>query len=171
MLEILTEMFLMGGEGVSLIGLALESLSAPYLDPICLIHTVLDYNKTETLCPGGVSASPCAQCTVRLNVTEMSELVAEKGLLQGQARRWVACALKSLELPERFQQSIFKSQQREEGHKVHDQLVYRSLIDGEGTGRCHRVDFISPRALGDWELCAHGPQVVSIFRLVGFSHL
>ena len=83
----------------------------------------------------------------------------------------MARALKSLELPERFWQSIFKSQQREEGRRVHDQLVYRSLIDGEGTGWCHRVDFISPRALGDWELCAHGPQVVSIFHLVGFSHL
>ena len=63
-----------------------------------------------------------------------------------------------------------ESQQREEGRRGHDQLVYRSLIGGEGTG-CHRVDFISPPALEDWELCAHGPQVVSIFHLVGFSHL
>lgn len=170
MLEILPEMFLMGGEGVSRIGLALESLSAPYLDSICFVHTVLNYNETETQCPEGVSASSCAQCTVRLNIAKMSELVADRGLLQGQAGRWVARALKSFELPEGFRQSIFISQQREEGRRGHDQLIYRSLIGGEGTG-CHRVDFISPRALGDWELCAHGPQVVGIFHLVRFSHL
>ena len=72
---------------------------------------MLDYNETETVCPEGVSASSCAQCTVRLNVAKLSELVADKGLLQGQAGRWVARALKSLELPEGFRQSIFKSQQ------------------------------------------------------------
>ena len=103
--------------------------STPYLASICLIRTVLDYKKTESLCPQGVSASSCAQCAVRLNVTKMSELVAEKGLLQGQARRWAACALKSPELPEAFQQSTFKSQQREEGLRVRDRLEYRSLID------------------------------------------
>ena len=40
--------------------------------------------------------------------SEMLELGAEKGLLQGHARREVAHALKSLELPEGFLQSAFK---------------------------------------------------------------
>ena len=89
----------------------LWNLSLPHTWILCLVHTVLDYNETETVCPEGVSASSCAQCTVRLNVAKLSELVADKGLLQGQAGRWVARALKSLELPEGFRQSIFKSQQ------------------------------------------------------------
>ena len=38
--------------------------------------------------------------------TKMSEFGAEKGLLQGCARRWVAYALKSPDLLKRFQQSI-----------------------------------------------------------------
>ena len=147
----------------------MESLSAPYLGSICLIRTVLNYNKTESLCPQVVSASSCAQCTVRLNVTKMSELVAEKGLLQGQARRWAARVLKSPELPEAFRQSTFKSHQREEGLRVCDRLVYGSLTDGGGAGWYHRVGFISPWALGDRKLCAHGRQVISIFHLVGFS--
>ena len=46
--------------------------------------------------------------------TETLEFGAEKGLLQGQARRWVAHVLKSPELSEGFRQSIFKSQVRED---------------------------------------------------------
>ena len=38
--------------------------------------------------------------------TKTLRLGAEKGLLQGPARRQVAHALKSLELPKRFRQSI-----------------------------------------------------------------
>lgn len=45
------------------------------------------------------------------------------------------------------------------------------LADGGGAGWYHRVGFISPQALGDRKLCAHGHQVISIFHLVGFSHL
>lgn len=46
-------MLLMGGEGVNLTSLALESLYATYLGSICLIHTALSSNKTEALCPEG----------------------------------------------------------------------------------------------------------------------
>ena len=60
--------------------------------------------------------------------TKMSEFGAEKGLFQGSARRRVAYTLKRPELPEGFWQSIFKSQVREEGRRVCDQLVHNSLI-------------------------------------------
>ena len=47
----------------------------------------------------------------------MSEFGAKKGLLQGQARRWVVRALKHPLPSEVFQPSIFKSQVKEEGSK------------------------------------------------------
>ena len=45
----------------------------------------------------------------------MSEFGAEKGLLQGHARRQVAHALKNPKLPKGFWQSTFKSQVGREG--------------------------------------------------------
>ena len=59
--------------------------------------------------------------------TEMSEFGAEKGLLQGHARRQVAHALKTGNSGG-FQQSIFKSQVREGGCRVCDHLMHNSLI-------------------------------------------
>ena len=71
--------------------------------------------------------------------SETSEFGAERGLLQGHARRWVAHALKIPELPEGFlRQSIFKSQVSGVGLRVCDQLMHNSLADGEGTGHCNR---------------------------------
>ena len=55
--------------------------------------------------------------------TETVEFGAEKGLLQGHARRWVAHA----KLPVGFLQSTFKSQVREGGRRVRDQHVHNSL--------------------------------------------
>ena len=43
----------------------------------------------------------------------------------------MACA----KLPAGFQQSNFKGQVREGGHRVCDQLVPNSLVDGEVTGQ------------------------------------
>ena len=60
--------------------------------------------------------------------TEILEFGAEKGLLQGHARRRVAPALKSPELPKGFQQSTFQSQVEEGAHGICDQLVHNSLI-------------------------------------------
>ena len=51
---------------------------------------------------------------------------AEKGLFQFHARWQLAYALKPPELPERFQQSICKSQFRERGRRVCDQLMHNS---------------------------------------------
>ena len=63
------------------------------------------------------NASLCAQRTVRPNNTKTAEYGAEKGLLQGHARRrgggGVAHAPKNPKLPKGFQQSIFKGQVRE----------------------------------------------------------
>ena len=59
--------------------------------------------------------------------TEILESGAEKGLLQGHAKRWVAPALKSPELPKGFQQSTFQSQVKEGAHRICDQLVHNSL--------------------------------------------
>ena len=58
--------------------------------------------------------------------TEMPKFGAEKGLLQGHARRRVACALKSPELAKEFWQSTFKSQVRGCGLRVRDQLTHTS---------------------------------------------
>ena len=63
-----------------------------------------------------LNASSCAQGTVRPNSPEMLEFGAEKCLVQGHARRvaqWVAHARKSPELPEGFQQGIFKGNMRQ----------------------------------------------------------
>ena len=60
--------------------------------------------------------------------TEILEFGAEKGLLQGHARRRVAPALKSPELPKGFQQSTFQSQVEEGARGICDQLVHNSLI-------------------------------------------
>ena len=60
--------------------------------------------------------------------SEMLELGAEKGLLQGHARRWVASTLRTSELPKGFQQSTFKSRVRDAGHRVCDQTVHNSQI-------------------------------------------
>ena len=59
--------------------------------------------------------------------TKTSEFGAEKGLLQGHARRCVAHALKSPEFPEGFQQSIVKGKVREGACRVCDQLVHNPL--------------------------------------------
>ena len=61
--------------------------------------------------------------------TEMSEFGAEKDLFQGQARRQVAHALKSPELPKGFWQNIFKSQVGVWGASQGDPLIQSSLID------------------------------------------
>ena len=61
--------------------------------------------------------------------------------MQDHARRQVAYALKSLELPEEFWQSVFKSQVREVVVGVTGSLikmVHSSLADDEGTGRGYR---------------------------------
>ena len=42
----------------------------------------------------------------------MSEFGAENGVLQGHARRWVACAQQKHKLPKGFQQSVLKGQVR-----------------------------------------------------------
>lgn len=78
---------------------------------------------------------------------------------------WVAPALKSPKLPKEFQQSIFKSQVREGGCRVPDQMVHNSLADGETavTG----VNLIPPQASGGRWLYAYGPRVVNIFRFLG----
>ena len=47
--------------------------------------------------------------------TKMSEFGAEKGLLQGHARKQVTQAPKAPEVPKGFWQSIFKGQVREGG--------------------------------------------------------
>ena len=52
------------------------------------------------------NASLCAQCTVRPNNTKTSEFGAEKGLLQGHARRRVAHALKTLNSPQAFRKAL-----------------------------------------------------------------
>ena len=53
------------------------------------------------------NASSCAWRTGNPNNTAVSEFEAEKGLLQGQARRWMAHAPRHPKLPEGFQQSTF----------------------------------------------------------------
>ena len=59
------------------------------------------------------------------------EFGAEKGLLQGMQGGEVGYALKSLEFPEGFQQSIFKGQEGGgAGHRACDQRRHDSLIDG-----------------------------------------
>ena len=71
---------------------------------------------------------PNAQCEAIQ--TETSEFGAEKGLLQGLQGGEVAHALKSLEFPEGFRQSIFKGQEGGGvGHRAcdprrHDSLTY-----------------------------------------------
>ena len=63
--------------------------------------------------------------------TEKVEFGIGKGLLQGHARRWVAPALKSLELSEGFLQSIFKKSGGAGGRQVCDQLTQDSLMARE----------------------------------------
>ena len=53
------------------------------------------------------NASSCAWYTGNPKNTAASESEAEKGLLQGQARRWMAHAPQNPKLPEGFQQSTF----------------------------------------------------------------
>ena len=55
--------------------------------------------------------------------TKMLEFGAEKDLMQGWARRTGSLCSEYLELPEGFQQSIFKSQGKERGFRVCDQLT------------------------------------------------
>ena len=68
-------------------------LIGPQVMLICPVCVLLD----ASLCAG----------TVRPVKTKMSELEAERGSLQGHARRRVASALKDPQLPESFQQSSF----------------------------------------------------------------
>ena len=52
------------------------------------------------------NASPRARHTVRPNNTKTLEFGAQKGLLQGHARRWVAHALKTLNSPKAFSKAL-----------------------------------------------------------------
>ena len=55
------------------------------------------------------NASSCAQHTMRPNNTKTSELGAEKGLLQGHARRQVACTQKTLSSPKFCSKAFLKA--------------------------------------------------------------
>ena len=70
--------------------------------------------------------------------TETLEFGAEKGLLQGHARRRLAHAPQNPELSEGFQQSIFKGQVREGDGRVCDRFMHNSLAASEVIGPCHR---------------------------------
>ena len=52
------------------------------------------------------------------------------------------------------------------GGKVSGQMVQNSLVDGEETGRCHRLKLCILRLQEAWGLRAHGHQVVNFFHLV-----
>lgn len=56
-------------------------------------------------CPVLPNTSLCAPCRVRPNNTKRLEFGAEKGQLQGHARRQVTHVLKTPKLPESLQQS------------------------------------------------------------------
>ena len=89
------------------------------------LHEWMKWGRESLIC---VSTSSCALGTVRPNKLKPREFGAEKDLLQGNARRWAAHAFKNPELPEGFQQSIFKSQVLEWCCRVCNQLVHNSLI-------------------------------------------
>ena len=74
------------------------------------------------------NTSSCAQMLSKAKQTKMMEFGAEKGLLQGQARRIGGLCPKNPKLPKGFQQSIFKDQVREGYPRVWDQFMYNSLI-------------------------------------------
>ena len=100
------------------------------------------------LAPSGATGGVCSSETWAglvlghsgVKQTETSEFVAEKGLLQGCASKWVFHALKGPKLPETFGWRFFfiggelvynillpsAIQVREVGHRVCDQLVYNS---------------------------------------------
>ena len=84
---------------------------------ICLLQFVFHVSPYSGSCLSAAVMLPnaclCARCTVRPSNTKTSEFGAEKALLQGHARRRVAHALKSPELPESFQQSPFLGKVRE----------------------------------------------------------
>ena len=74
------------------------------------------------------NASLCAKRTVRPNSTKTSEFGAEKGLLQVYCKETGGSYPQNPELPKGIQQSMFKGQVREGGHRVRDQLLHNSLI-------------------------------------------
>ena len=57
------------------------------------------------------------------------EFGAEADLLKGPTRKYMAHALKTLQFPAGLWQNTFKSQVRDGGWRVYDQLVHNSLID------------------------------------------
>ena len=62
-------------------------------------------------------------------------LEQRKAYWQGHTSRQVAHAPPNPEFPERFQQSVFKTQVRARGYMVWDKLMHNSLVDSEVTGR------------------------------------
>ena len=75
-----------------------------------------------------VNASSDAWCTVGPNKLKRWSLEQRKVCCKAMQGDEVAHALKSLELPKRFQQSIFKSQVREGDCRVCDQILHNSMI-------------------------------------------
>ena len=118
--------------------------------PRCVFCEVLRCLYVEVSASGqrsGVSSWSTLVSTTRLcapgrvrppDSTEMLEFGAERGLLQSRARRWAAYPLQNPELPEGFQQSIFKGQMRGAvtGYVIPSFPVL-SLVDVEVTGPCH----------------------------------
>ena len=66
----------------------------------------------------------------------ISEFGAEKGVLQGQTRRWVACAQQKPKLPKGFQQSILKGQVRGVTLVVANFLAQENPLSTKVRSRC-----------------------------------
>ena len=98
------------------------------------------------------------------------EFGAGKGLLQGHTRRQVVHALKSSELPEGFWQSPFKSQVREVGWKVCDQVVHNFLTGWWWGSRVMSwgwtLSVLRLQEAWDSVLSHHGLHIVNIFLLL-----
>ena len=56
---------------------------------LCNLFKVTEQVRVELRLKLLPNTSSCAQCTMRPNNTKTSEFGAEKGLLQGHARRWL----------------------------------------------------------------------------------
>ena len=84
------------------------------------VNTVVNVTEGKSVCR-----------SVRPNTTRILQFGAEKGLLQGHARRWVACALKTENYPKSFQQSPFIGKVREGMVSCCKLLDVRSFVLGQ----------------------------------------
>ena len=110
--------------------------TAAVLNPGCTLNSRMEAFKITHACAhpnplesagGGTKRKLLCLMHSEAKQTE-TEFRAEKGLLQGHARRTGGSCPKSPQLLKGFRQSTFKGQVSGEGHGVCDQLVHNSLI-------------------------------------------